>query len=574
MAAAADSETADNLEFHAQISSGSSSGTPLDRTIDHIGLGRYQYTLLALCGLGWAADNMWLQAVAIALPRIQVSFAVSSASIGYLSSATFFGMMMGALLWGTLSDILGRISVFNLTLSLSALFGFLSFYVDTFPTLCLANFLLGTAVGGSMPTDGTFALETLPRRKRHLLTSLSVFFSFGSVIAAVVALFVIPGNSCAHAHLPTAPPCDIHKDNNGWKYLFFVLSVITVAMFLARFFFFSLHESPRYLVHAGKKEEAAIVLAKIARFNGDELSITVADVDDDHEEAGGDVGSSTIRRSIAIRDGEEERLLSSPVRERRPLQRVRAASQSSIASVKSSSAYMLARRWIVRPIHAWYVRVSGLLAGEWRTRTLLIWGIWMTMALAYTIFNVFLPTLLEYRSQPNTGSMDDDTSGLVGPLWEVVVFTLGGCPGALIGAYLVDIAPRYRWSKALVLAGATFATGACCFAFTLVSGYLYIVLTTVGMSLMSTIMWSILYGMTPELFVTEVRGTACGTASALSRIGGVLAPLIGGVLVSIDPSLVVLTSTAVFCVSTGLLILLHRNLQHSSGMTSPISDDD
>lgn len=198
----------------------------------------------------------------------------------------------------------------------------------------------------------------------------------------------------------------------------------------------------------------------------------------------------------------------------------------------------------------------------------------MTMALAYTIFNVFLPTLLEYRSQPNTGSMDDDTSGLVGPLWEVVVFTLGGCPGALIGAYLVDIAPRYRWSKALVLAGATFATGACCFAFTLVSGYLYIVLTTVGMSLMSTIMWSILYGMTPELFVTEVRGTACGTASALSRIGGVLAPLIGGVLVSIDPSLVVLTSTAVFCVSTGLLILLHRNLQHSSGMTSPISDDD
>lgn len=151
-------------------------------------------------------------------------------------------------------------------------------------------------------------------------------------------------------------------------------------MFLARILFFGLHESPRYLVHAGKKEEAALVLAKIAKFNGDELRITVADVNDDHEEAGGDVDSDTIRRSIAIRD-EEQRLLSSPTMERRPTQRARAISQSSIASVKSSSAYMLARRWIGTPIQAWYTRTSGLLAGEWRTRTLLIWGIWTTMAL-------------------------------------------------------------------------------------------------------------------------------------------------------------------------------------------------
>lgn len=170
---------------------------------------------------------MWLQAVAIALPRVQVHYAVPSSQIGYLSASTFLGMMLGAvrafsnratlsltlhsfcgeLVSGapsshtlaltrrySVSDIFGRVTIFNLTLSFSALFGFFAFYVDTFLSLCFANFLLGTAVGvslepcpplhilivakGSMPTDGTFALETLPRAKRHLLTSLSVVSIF------------------------------------------------------------------------------------------------------------------------------------------------------------------------------------------------------------------------------------------------------------------------------------------------------------------------------------------------------------------------------------------------------------
>lgn len=79
-----------------------------------------------------------------------------------------------------------------------------------------------------MPTDGTFALEILPRKKRHLLTSLSIFFSFGSVMAALVALVVIPSNSCPPtSHDNTdSPPCDVQKDNKGWKYMLLTLAFI------------------------------------------------------------------------------------------------------------------------------------------------------------------------------------------------------------------------------------------------------------------------------------------------------------------------------------------------------------
>jgi hypothetical protein len=46
---------------------------------------------------------------------------------------------------------------------------------------------------------------------------------------------------------------------------------------------------------------------------------------------------------------------------------------------------------------------------------------------AYTMFNVYLPKLLEGR-----GGQDGETKTLTDNLWDVVVYTIGGCPGALV----------------------------------------------------------------------------------------------------------------------------------------------
>ena len=53
-------------------------------------------------------------------------------------------------------------------------------------------------------------------------------------------------------------------------------------MFLARIVFFRLHESPRYLVHAGRPQEAVEALQMISKFNGSELEIELDDVADHH----------------------------------------------------------------------------------------------------------------------------------------------------------------------------------------------------------------------------------------------------------------------------------------------------
>ncbi|KAF5340081.1 hypothetical protein D9758_013141 [Tetrapyrgos nigripes] len=628
--------------------------TPLDRTIDRIGMGSYQWTLLSLCGFGWMADNMWIEAVAIILPRVQQHYSVSDAYIGTLSSSMFAGMMFGAVGWGTCSDLMGRSAAFNLTLFFTSSFGLLASLANSFTTICVILFFLGSAVGGSMPTDGTLLLEHMPNGKQYLVTALSVFFSFGAVLSAVVALLVVPQNSCPLNPEPGVI-CDVETQNKGWKYLLGALGLTTLSMFLARIVFFRLHESPRYLVHAGRHQEALESLQMISKFNGSDLELDLGDVNDERPSQGaagpgtgivtspqqstsvenqGDgenqpflarkstedleaeerrdpiqesqsqseslggpdlrtstlssadllnrAGTDTVVNYASIttsppkveanlpgtdaegtgvrQDGhrqEEESYTRTP-RPIRPGRRSRITSRASMLSRRRSSVYerrlcTALPRWIRKPLWAWWDRVMMVLTPEWLSTTLLVWGAWFGMSLAYTMFNVFLPKLLESGSRSSV--TEPQEKSLEASLWDVVIFTIGGCPGAILGAYMVNSSLGRRWS----LASSTFVTAFFCVVFVWVESTWAVRITTVGISLSATAMWAVLYGWTPEIFGTEVRGTACGIASALSRVGGMIAPLLGGVLLSIDRAVPVYTSVVVFCLAGTCVLFLKED---------------
>jgi MFS family permease len=193
-----------------------------------------------------------------------------------------------------------------------------------------------------------------------------------------------------------------------------------------------------------------------------------------------------------------------------------------------------------------------VLEPEWRRTTVLVWGAWWGIMLAFTMFNVYLPKLLETRRVISVAEM----ASLERTLWEVVIFTVGGCPGAVLGAWLIE---RPGLGRKLSLVGSTFLTALLCLGFALVRDPVAVTVTTVGISLSSSVMWAVLYGWTPEIFATKVRGTACGTASALSRVGGMIAPILGGALLMIDPSFPVYASIAVFLFS-GICVLLIKEV--------------
>jgi len=385
-----------------------------------------------------------------------------------------------------------------------------------------------------------------------------------------------------------------------------ILGLMTLLMFMARVVFFRLHESPRYLVHTGRPQDAVLSLRKISRFNGGGFNIDISDVEDSSETViftspdeenvdtlnasdsqkpngpedvtiGGHIGpaepnyqstaiSPPAGLSRTMENGHyppEDEAETDPFLSEHEARAERShnsdAAQLTIlhSSVHEKWKFLsIFPRWASRPLGGWFDRLNIVLSKEWRATTLLVWWIWLAIALAYTMFNVYLPKLLETRLPR------DETipKTLTETMWDIVIFTLGGCPGALLGAYLIQSPLGRRLSLTL----STLMTAIFCIVFALVESRWAVRASTVGISLTSTTMWAVLYGMTPELFATNVRGTACGTASALSRIGGMTAPLAGGLLLVIDSSFPVYASAIIFTAG-GLCVLPLKTIKFHSG---------
>jgi hypothetical protein len=153
-----------------------------------------------------------------------------------------------------------------------------------------------------VPVDSAVFLEFLPGTHQYLLEILAVWWSFGQVIPAAVAWGFLPNFSCS---ADTPPGQCKRADNMGWRYLMFTMGALTLLAFFLRFFFFHLHESPKYLVGQGRYEEAAAVLDAVAAYNGTTQPVTKEDflqIERDFAESHG-LGpvnkKSAIKRTLA-----------------------------------------------------------------------------------------------------------------------------------------------------------------------------------------------------------------------------------------------------------------------------------
>ncbi|KAI8322188.1 MFS general substrate transporter, partial [Martensiomyces pterosporus] len=506
----------------------------LNRMISNIGFGRYHRRVLALCGLGWLADNMWMQCVACVLPRIQQHFAISNSHIGIMSSSMFLGLMSGALFWGPISDKFGRLVAYRWTLVVSATFGLLASAAPTFSLLCLCLFGLGSGVGGNMPVDGAIFLEFIPREKRHLLTLLSVFFSIGSVLTSAVALVILPPLSCPDDS--ESEGCDVSKQNSGWRYLLVTMSLVTLVMVVLRNGCFRLYESPKFLLQHKRRSDVVVVLKKIVHFNGGTSRPLppAAMSRDGQDEANEDAGDYEFSRS---QQDTRSRTVAGML-------------ESCIKGVKGAA-----------DINGHVRTLQPLFSPSLRRTTILIWLIWSLVAMGFTMFNVFLPKLLETRGGEASSSRQPSANAAgshakqVAVYRDALIYAVSGIPGSVLGAWMVDT----RLGRIYSMAIATFTSGLALTAFALTAKAHSPVLTTVSSSvfgLMSSLMFAVIYAYTPEVFHPSIRGTACGMASALGRVAGIIAPLITGLLLELSSTLPMYISVALLWAASVCMVAL------------------
>ena len=159
-----------------------------------------------------------------------------------------------------------------MTLLIAGIFGLAVGGGNSWIGVCGLYAALGVGVGGNLPVDGALFLEFIPFESGNLLTLLSIWWPVGQLIGSVVAWGFIPNYSCdpdllsCNVSAPGEACC--HKSQSmGWRYLTIVLGAITFLMFVCRFFFFHLYESPKFLLSRGRQSEAVATVHGIAYSN-------------------------------------------------------------------------------------------------------------------------------------------------------------------------------------------------------------------------------------------------------------------------------------------------------------------
>ncbi len=155
--------------------------------------------------------------------------------------------MIGALVFGWLTDRLGRKKLFSITVLLYLIATIASGCAWNFWSFALFRFLTGAGIGGEYAAVNATIQELIPARKRGF-TDLCVNGSFwlGAALGAVGANFALDPK--------------LIDPEWGWRLAFVIGGVIGIVVLLLRRW---IPESPRWLMTHGEPEQASRVVAEI-----------------------------------------------------------------------------------------------------------------------------------------------------------------------------------------------------------------------------------------------------------------------------------------------------------------------
>jgi putative MFS transporter len=218
--------------------------TPLTRSqrLDRLPWTRKHSRLLGGSGIGWALDAMDVGLISFVIAQLAVVWKADAGSLGFVASAGFLGMAIGASLGGLLADKLGRRQVFALTLLIYGVFTGLSALSLSVGMLIALRFLVGLGLGSELPVASTLVSEFAPARIRgRIIVILESFWAIGWTAAAVIGYFVIP------------------TSDDGWRW---ALALGAVPAVWAIFVRLRLPESVRFLEAKGRHAEAEKIVAE------------------------------------------------------------------------------------------------------------------------------------------------------------------------------------------------------------------------------------------------------------------------------------------------------------------------
>jgi putative MFS transporter len=174
----------------------------------------------------------------VALPLISREFHIAPAQNGIVSAASLFGILIGAVALGSLSDYFGRKRMFVVEMIIFCLFLALLMLSNGFLPLVICLFGLGLALGCDYPTAHMIISENTPSAKRGTLV-LGAF--------AFQAIGALAGTGVGYMMLSLDPSLD------AWRWMYATAVVPAILVTIGRFY---ITESAHWLFTRGEKQKA------------------------------------------------------------------------------------------------------------------------------------------------------------------------------------------------------------------------------------------------------------------------------------------------------------------------------
>ena len=149
-----------------------------------------------------------------------------------------------------------------------------------------------------------------------------------------------------------------------------------------------------------------------------------------------------------------------------------------------------------------------------RVRTAMLWLAWFGIVFSYYGIFMWLPSIVFSQGFEVVKTFE-----------YVLIMTLAQLPGYIAAAWLVDIIGRR-----LTLSSFLMMSGICSYFFGNAATSSELLGWGAAMSFFNLGAWGVIYTYTPELYPTAIRALGSGWAAGFGRIGGMLAPMLVGVL--------------------------------------------
>lgn len=233
------------------MSLGEAFDTDVPARLDRLPWSRFHWLVVIALGVTWILDGLEVTLVGSLSPAIASAQALnlSARQIGLTGSAYILGAVLGALVFGRLTDKLGRRKLFTVTVAVYLVATIATGLSWNFWSFMLFRFVTGAGIGGEYGAVNSAIQELIPARRRGY-TDLAINGTFwvGAAMGALGSLVVLNPDLVPQAW--------------GWRLAFVIGGLLALIIIFVRRF---IPESPRWLMTHGRPEEAAALVYDIER---------------------------------------------------------------------------------------------------------------------------------------------------------------------------------------------------------------------------------------------------------------------------------------------------------------------